>query len=113
MTNPTSTIKTYRAVITYRVSEGTEDFIYDALQEGMDFEEEEGITSVSIEEVEEEPESEDFTDSSVDGVYFESPRSYCLECGKDFEWFMHNCARTIEYNEVHGCPSCDDHCDLC
>ena len=113
MSSASNTIKTYKAVITYRVAEGSEDFILDALQRGMDFDEEEGIVESSINEVKDDESPEDFTDSSVDGVYFENPRSYCLECGKDFEWFMHNCDRTIEYNEVHGCPSCDDHCDLC
>tara|TARA_B100000131_G_scaffold282475_1_gene289719 strand:+ start:169 stop:579 length:411 start_codon:yes stop_codon:yes gene_type:complete len=40
-------------------------------------------------------------------------RNYCLECGKDFSSFMHNCSETINYNEVYGCSSCDDHCGSC
>ena len=39
-------------------------------------------------------------------------RSYCLECGDDYEWFMHNCG-TSAFNEVHGCSKCDDHCAFC
>ena len=39
-------------------------------------------------------------------------RSYCLECGDDYEWFMHNCD-TSAFNEVHGCSKCDDHCAFC
>lgn len=105
MTNANNTIKTYKAVITYRVAEGSEDFILDAIQRGMDFEEEEGIVEANIDEVKTES-SDDFSGDRDDA-------SYCGECGKDFEWFMHNCARSIEYNEVHGCPTCDDHCDLC
>ena len=37
------------------------------------------------------------------------PRSYCLECGDDYEWFMHNCDSS-SYNEEYGCSKCDDYC---
>ena len=39
-------------------------------------------------------------------------RSYCLECGDDYEWFMHNCTASA-FNEVYGCRKCDDHCAFC
>lgn len=39
-------------------------------------------------------------------------RSYCLECGDDYEWFMHNCTASA-FNEVYGCSKCDDHCAFC
>ena len=41
------------------------------------------------------------------------PQSYCLECGEDYEWFMHNCNGGNDYNEIHGCRSCDDTCGFC
>lgn len=40
-------------------------------------------------------------------------RSYCIECGKDYSTFMHNCSETIVYNEVYGCSTCDDKCGNC
>ena len=40
------------------------------------------------------------------------PRNYCLECGDDFEWFMHNCDAS-PYNEEYGCSKCDDYCGFC
>ena len=39
-------------------------------------------------------------------------RNYCLECGDDFEWFMHNCDSS-PYNEEYGCSKCDDYCAFC
>ena len=39
-------------------------------------------------------------------------RNYCLECGDDFEWFMHNCDAS-PYNEEYGCSKCDDYCAFC
>jgi len=41
-----------------------------------------------------------------------SSRSYCLECGDDYEWFMHNCQSSVMY-EDYGCKKCDDHCSSC
>ena len=38
--------------------------------------------------------------------------NYCLECGDDFEWFMHNCDAS-PYNEEYGCSKCDDYCGFC
>ena len=29
------------------------------------------------------------------------------------EWFMHNCQSNNQYDEMHGCPSCDDQCIFC
>lgn len=57
--------------------------------------------------------SEYDSEQSSGGVYQEASRSYCLECGEDFEWFMHNCDGGNDYNEIHGCPSCDDNCGFC
>ncbi len=41
-----------------------------------------------------------------------APRSYCLECGDDFEWFMHNCSESVMYEE-YGCSKCDNYCSDC
>ena len=40
-------------------------------------------------------------------------RNYCLECGKDFTVFMHNCSETSNYEQKYGCSSCDDQCGHC
>ena len=48
----------------------------------------------------------DYTDSSIDGVYQEKKRSYCLECGEDFEWFM-IIGEDQTYTEEYGCKKCE------
>lgn len=70
--------------------------------------------------IEEEDQEEDVslafnTQEEYDDYSATNPpdRSYCLECGDDFEWFMHNCDGGNDYNEIHGCPSCDDNCGFC
>lgn len=52
-------------------------------------------------------------DCNDSDICIENPKNCCLECGKDFEWFKHTCDRSNEYEEIHGCSTCDDHCDLC
>jgi hypothetical protein len=52
-----------------------------------------------------------FSDDGED-ITIEKPQAYCLECGEDFEWFMHSCDSST-YDEVYGCKKCDDHCGFC
>ena len=41
-----------------------------------------------------------------------APRNYCLECGDDYEWFIHNCSDAVMYEE-YGCSRCDNYCSDC
>ena len=74
------------------------------------------FTDLIEEEDQEEDESLSFnTQEEYDDYLAENPpsRSYCLECGNNYEWFMHNCQSNHQYDEMHGCPSCDDQCIFC
>ena len=67
------------------------------------------------EEDQEEDESLTFnTQEEYDDYSATNPpsQSYCLECGDDYEWFMHNCDSSA-FNEAYGCSKCDDHCAFC
>jgi len=35
------------------------------------------------------------------------------ECGEIKKTFMHNCPNTSTYDEIFGCPKCDDECGFC
>lgn len=37
----------------------------------------------------------------------------CPECGRVLEYFYHNCPETKCYEEIYGCPLCDDICGCC
>lgn len=39
-------------------------------------------------------------------------KDYC-ECGLKKKNFMHNCSGQSDYNEIYGCPVCDDKCGFC
>lgn len=104
-------IKKYQITITLNAYEGTEEYILASINEGMDFEEGEGIVEYSIEAIEEESSMSDLSDNSVSGIYMEQQRDYCLECGKDYQTFMHNCDAV--YEEFYGCSYCDDRCGSC
>ena len=47
----------------------------------------------------------DGSDNSIDGVYIEPRREYCMECGEDFKWFKHN-RNGENTDDVYGCPAC-------
>ena len=104
-------IKKYQITITVNAYEGTEDYIIASIRDGMELEEGEGIVDCSVEVIEEESFEPDLSDNSVSGIYMEKPRDYCLECGRDYQTFMHNCDAV--YEEFYGCPYCDDRCDSC
>ena len=56
-----------------------------------------------------------FSSQEEEDDYYSSnppPRNYCLECGDDYEWFMHNCNSSVMY-EDYGCKKCDDYCISC
>lgn len=40
-------------------------------------------------------------------------KEYCDECGNELKNFMHNCNGTSIYDEIYGCPKCDDNCGEC
>lgn len=40
-------------------------------------------------------------------------KDICEECGLEKRTFMHNCPGQSNYNEVYGCPMCDDKCSFC
>lgn len=65
--------------------------------------------------IKEEKDSLSFSSQEEEDDYNASnppPRNHCLECGDDFEWFMHNCDAS-PYNEEYGCSKCDDYCGFC
>lgn len=74
------------------------------------------LTFLSEDQIQEFVES-DFADliEEDDDYSATNPSSfnYCLECGDDYEWFIHNCDGGNDYNEIHGCRSCDDRCGFC
>lgn len=35
------------------------------------------------------------------------------ECGRKLKVFFHNCPNDNNYNEIYGCPYCDDKCGYC
>tara|TARA_B100001287_G_C22602572_1_gene491152 strand:+ start:410 stop:712 length:303 start_codon:yes stop_codon:yes gene_type:complete len=91
-------IKKYQITITFNAYEGTEDSIIASINNGIAFEEGECIIDYSIKEVEEESYVRDLSDNSVSGIYIETPRDYCLECGSDYKLLTH---------DYYGCPCCD------
>tara|TARA_Y100001972_G_scaffold123126_1_gene169877 strand:+ start:956 stop:1258 length:303 start_codon:yes stop_codon:yes gene_type:complete len=91
-------IKKYQITITVNAYEGTEEYIVASIKDGMEFEEGEGIIGYSVEAIEEESYVRDLSDNSVSGIYIETPRDYCLECGSDYKLLTH---------EHYGCPCCD------
>ena len=105
-------IKKYQITITLNAYEGTEEYILASINDGMDFEEGEGIVEYSIEAIEEESFEPDLSDNSVSGIYVEKQRDYCLECGRNYRVFMHNCD-ALDSKEFYGCPYCDDRCGDC
>jgi len=53
------------------------------------------------------------TDPSDGDVNLEEKEVSCENCGSDVYWFMHSCQSNNQYDEMHGCPSCDDYCIFC
>ena len=37
----------------------------------------------------------------------------CEECGREKRWFIHSCQSNNQYDEMRGCPSCDNQCIFC
>jgi DNA-binding protein Fis len=42
----------------------------------------------------------------------ETETEYCENCGRELKYFFHNCDGQ-DYNELYGCPVCDDCCPFC
>jgi len=61
-----------------------------------------------------EDQVQEFVESDFsDLIEEEEKENECEECGEEKEWFMHNCQSNNQYDEMHGCPSCDDQCIFC
>jgi len=71
------------------------------------------LSFLSEDQVQEFVES-DFSDLIEEEDVLEDEESNdCEECGEEKGWFMHNCQSNNQYDEMHGCPSCDDQCIFC
>lgn len=66
-----------------------------------------------FDEEDEENNHYSYTDSSIDGVYIEPHRNYCLECGDDYEVFSHTCENNENDLQTLGCKIHDDKCEFC
>jgi hypothetical protein len=69
------------------------------------------LTFLSEDKIQEFVESE--FDFLVEEVVDAELDNSCEECGREKHWFIHNCQSNNQYDEMHGCPSCDDQCIFC
>lgn len=73
------------------------------------------LSFLSEDQVQEFVESDfsDLIEEEDDWESEEDNENECEECGEEKEWFMHNCQSNHQYDEIHGCPHCDDRCIFC